>query len=196
MQNLMKDLTKKLAQTLLGEYSAYYIYSWSNGEASPGWLGMPAALRVATVDEMVIQSSVDPLIREQAGYAGPGSHAYACFIDDRIVGVCFYWFGERYRSRNFWPLADGEAKLVQIISLPEMRSRGIATRLIAASSQDIIQKGFSRSYARIWHSHTASLRAFERAGWKRVALVVEINPLRQSRPIRISLGLRSFGRRV
>lgn len=185
----MKDFAKKLAHIILGEYSAYYVYARSNESTSPPQPSAASPFRVAEVDESAIKLSPDALIREQVGYAGTGSHAYACFDGDRIVGLCFYWFGERYLKRNFWPLAEGEAKLVQIVSLPAIRGRGVATTLIKSSFQDMSKKGFSRSYARIWHSNTPSIRAFERAGWMRIALVLEINPLRRMRPIRMRLGM-------
>ena len=187
----MKEVVKKLAQILFGDYSAYKIYSRSKADASPSHPTTTATFRIEPVDEFAINSSAEPLIREQVGYAGPGSHAYACFDDGRIVGICFYWFGDRYLRRNFWPLVDGEAKLVQIISLPEMRGRGIATMLITLSCRHMMQTGFRQLYARIWHSNTPSLRAFERAGWMQVAFVLEINPLRQIQPIRIRLNFKS-----
>lgn len=194
MQSFVKDLAKKIARTLFGDYSAYYIYSRSIEDISPYPQGTTAAFRVESVDESMINSNTDPLIREQAGYAGAESCAYACFDGDRIVGICFYWFGNRYRKRNFWPLVDGEAKLVHVISHPEMRGRGIATMLITSSCRDMMQKGFCRTYARIWHSNTPSLQAFERAGWMRVALVIEINPLRRNWPIRIRLNSKKYSK--
>ena len=196
MRIIVKELAKKLARMLLGEYSAYYIYSQSNEDASPFNEAASTAFNVGLVNESVINSSPEALIREQAGYAGPGSYAYACFDGDRIVGICFYWFGNRNLKRNFWPLKDGEAKLVQIITLPEERGRGVATLLIALSYRDMMQKGFRRAYARIWHSNSPSLRAFERTGWRRVALIIEINPLRRSRPIRIRLDSKLLDRRT
>lgn len=190
----MKVFAQKLAHIILGEYSAYHVYTRSNEGSSPPQPVTALTFRVEGVDETAIKRSPDALIREQAGYAGPGSHAYACFDGDRIVGLCFYWFGERYLKRNFWPLADGEAKLVQIVSLPEIRGRGVATTLIKSSFQDMSEKSFSRSYARIWHSNMPSIRAFERAGWMRVALVIEINPLRRSRPIRMLFNAKAAAR--
>ncbi|MHB1052271.1 MAG: GNAT family N-acetyltransferase [Thiobacillus sp.] len=190
----MKELAKKFARLIFGEYSAYYVYSRSAGDASLSQQRASATFRVEPVDELTIKETPAPWIREQAGYAGSGSHAYACFNEGRIVGLCFYWFGNRYLQRNFWPLADGEAKLVQIISHPEMRGRGVATILITSSFQDIVQKGFGRAYARIWHSNTPSIRAFERAGWVRIALVLEINPLRRSQPIRIRVNSKVLSR--
>lgn len=190
----MKTLAKKMARTILGEYSAYYIYASPVGNGMKPSLPPEASFRVEGIDESSIMRSQDALIRAQAGYAGPGAYAYACLEDDRIVGLCFYWYGERYLERNYWPLSDGEAKLVQIISLPEFRGRGIATTLIKNSCLDLMGKGFCRAYARIWHSNTPSIRAFGRAGWNRIALVVEINPLRRRRPIRMRFDYRSARR--
>ena len=190
MRDLLRGTVKTLAPAILGDYSAYRIYARASDDPAPPEPRTATTFRVDRVDEAAIQSSPEPLIREQTGYAGAGSCAYACFDGERIVGVCFYWFGDRYLKRNFWPLSAGEAKLVQIITLPDVRGRGAATALIASSCRDMMLQGFRRTYARIWHSNTPSLRAFERAAWSRIALVIEINPLRRNRPIRIRLGAR------
>ncbi|AZP12223.1 GNAT family N-acetyltransferase [Undibacterium parvum] len=185
--NTMKQLLKALAKILLGEYALYYIYTRSAKDSPLAPAKVPHAFTVQTVDAAMILKSEDPLILQQAGYLGSGTFAYACLEGPRIVGLCFYWFGERYRERNFWPLLEREAKLVQIISLAEMRGRGIASRLIEISCQDLLAQKFERIYARIWHSNLPSIKAFERAGWKRIALVIEINPLRRAESFKIRI---------
>jgi ribosomal protein S18 acetylase RimI-like enzyme len=186
--SMLTNMIKKLAHLLLGHYSIYYVY------ASPeqSELTLVSDFEVRPTNETEIKQSTDSLMREQAGYSGAESYAYACFDKERMVGVCFYWFGDRYRTRNFWPLADREAKLVQIATVPDMRGRGIATQLIEASYSDLINKGFSHVYARIWHSNTPSIRAFERNGWSRIALIIEINPLRQSKAWRLRFNKHHF----
>lgn len=185
--NTMKQLLKALAKLLLGEYALYYIYTRSTKDAPLPHSKLPCAFTVLAVDATMILKSEDPLILQQVGYLGSGTFAYACLEGERIVGVCFYWFGERYRERNFWPLLEREAKLVQIISLAEMRGRGIASRLIELSCQDLLAQKFERVYARIWHSNLPSIKAFERAGWKRISLVIEINPLRRAQSIKLRI---------
>lgn len=185
LEDIVKALAKKLARFIFGGYSAYYIYMQSAADALRVVPQRIGKFRVREVDASLISHDRNATIAQQADYAGLESHAYACFDEDRIVGVCFYWFASRYLQRNFWPLAQGEAKLVQIISVPEMRGRGVATALIVHSCADLMQRGFNRTFARIWHSNSPSLRAFERAGWRRIALVVEINPFRRSRPIKL-----------
>lgn len=192
----MKEIAKKLMRLLLGDYSAYVIYTDMTERDALQQAGTDARFKVLPVDSAVIDACPSPLIREQIGYAGPGAYAYACLEQDRLVGVCFYWFGDRYLKRNFWPLQNDEAKLVQIITLPEARGAGVATLLIAQSCRDMAAKGFTRVFARIWHSNTPSIKAFKRAGWVRIALVLEINPFRRSRPHRIRLNVKANEARI
>lgn len=192
----MKEIVKKLIRLLLGDYSAYVIYTNVTGQAAHGQTETQATFKVLPVDSTDIDACAEPLIREQVGYAGPGSYAYGCFDQGRLLGVCFYWFGARYLKRNFWPLQAGEAKLVQIITLPQMRGAGVATLLISQSCRDMAARGFTKAFARIWHSNTPSIKAFERAGWVRIALVLEINPFRRSQPHRIRLKIKAHEARV
>ncbi len=180
----MKSLFKHLAHALLGDYAIYHIYSAAGTPAVPG--GGAGEFAYGPVERAQLEASDSSLLREQVDYLGVGAQAYGCWHDAVLVGLCVYWFGDRYRTRNFWPLQDGEAKLVQIVVLSQMRGKGAASRLIARSQEDMLRRGFRRTYARIWHSNLPSLRAFERAGWGRIATVVEVNPLRLSKPWRIS----------
>lgn len=178
----MKSLIKSAVRLVTGEYSAYAILACRPDPNAPVEAG---GYQIKVVEEADIRNSPDELMRTQAVYAGEGAVAYACMDGERIVGLCFYWHGARYLTRNFWPLRDGEAKLVQIITLPEMRGKGIAGQLIGFSSADMGQRGFKRCFARVWHSNTPSLRAFAKAGWERCAFVVEFNPLRRAKPMRL-----------
>lgn len=178
----MKSLLKAAAHALLGDYAPYIILESGAATApvNPGYTVTPIG-----ADE--IRACPDPLIREQAGYAGDGALAYACRDGERIAGICFYWHGARYKTRNFWPLKPDEAKLVQIITAPDMRGKKVAATLIAGWCEQLLGAGFTRAYARVWHSNTPSLRAFASAGWKRRALVLELNPLRRKKPLRVRL---------
>ncbi|WP_074859921.1 GNAT family N-acetyltransferase [Nitrosospira briensis] len=180
---------KRLARLLFREYSIYSIYGYSGGNAAYADEAGPltAELRFQAVTKSEIDNSRNELIVQQAWYHGEGAHAYACLKDSEIVGLCFFWHGERYRKRNFWPLAEAEAKLVQMIVLPEMRGRGIARSLIKFATREMSRQGFKHMYARIWWSNTPSLRAFKHAGWKRIATVIEISIFRWDKPLRLKL---------
>lgn len=183
----MKEMLKHVLRLLLGEYSIYRIYTRETADAPPARSPKSAGFTVREITATELLASPDHIIREQAFYLGNESIGFACYDGARIVGVCFYWFGARYKTRNFWPLAERQAKLVQVITLPEMRGREVAPTLVAMSTSAMRDKGFERNFARIWHSNTPSLRAFGRAGWSYVSTVVEINPFRRSRAFRIRL---------
>lgn len=177
----MKDFLKSLLHRLLAEYSIYWIYRCTPEDLPSA----PPADDIAAVDpDQALPAGV---IGDQAGFLGAGAHAFATRADDTLSAICIYWHGERYAQRNFWPLHDGEAKLVQVITDPAFRGRGAATQLIRHSSEQMFNAGFSRLYARIWHSNTPSLRAFERAGWQRVALALELKRTPTSKGIKVFL---------
>ncbi|MCK9686085.1 GNAT family N-acetyltransferase [Scleromatobacter humisilvae] len=190
----MNALLKTAARALLGDYAIYFVYRLDKDAAPAPAPPGHGKFSFEFVDEASARASVDPLIQSQIEYVGAGAWAFACRDGARVVGLCFYWAGDRYRRRNFWPLADDEAKLVQLVTLPEMRGRGIAGDLIGWSSRAMFDQGFRQLFARIWHSNKPSWRAFERAHWKRAALVVEISPLKRARPVRIRIGRRPSGR--
>lgn len=178
---------KWLARFLFRDYSIYRVYQRTcrdNAMAKERVAPEAGKFRFRSVTEVEVRSSLDELIAQQAWYHGEGAHAYACWDSSRIVGLCFFWHGKRYAERNFWPLAKKEAKLVQLIVLPEMRNKGIARDLIEFAVHDMAQRGFERAYARIWWNNEPSLRAFENAGWKPFATVVEFRFRGQSKPLR------------
>jgi RimJ/RimL family protein N-acetyltransferase len=183
----LKDFCKRLAGQLIGEYSPYFIYRWTADRAADV-VSWETGFDVCPVEGAQLAAS-DALMQEQTGYLGKESLAFGCFVDGQLAGVCFYWFGERYKARGFWPLAQGEAKLVHIIVSPAMRGRGVAPVLIQASARAMVDAGFSSLYARIWHSNGPSLRAIEKAGWLRTAFVLEINPFRAKKPKRFQWNL-------
>lgn len=182
----MKQFAKALLRLVFRDYSLYRIYTCATTAPLAPRTAKSAALVVREVGLADLAASGDADIAEQSGYLGAGSHAFACFDGARIVGLCFYWHGARYLERNFWPLQAGQAKLVHIMTLPEMRGREVASTLIAESCRAMAAHGFDRNYARIWHSNTPSIRAFTRAGWQRVATVVEVQPAGTRRNLRFT----------
>lgn len=180
----MTRYLKIFAQLFLRDYSFYHIYG---RDCKDGRAPLPAVFRFQPIEKNEIDSSQDEMIIEQTWYHGQCTHAYACIEDSRIVGLIFFWYGEGYSKRNFWPLADQEAKLVQLFVLPAMRERGIGKSLIEFATQDMYRRGFKYVYARIWRSNVSSLAAFERAGWARMATVIEIFLRGRSKPFRLEL---------
>lgn len=141
--------------------------------------------RITSIEQNRLSESKCPVMREQEWYGGKGTRLYAYIEDGEVGALCCYWFGERYLARNFWPLHDREAKLVQVITSPTLRGKGIATALIAQSAADMFAQGFVTLYARVWFSNKASLRAFGKAGWCRIAQVIDFKVLGMEKDRRV-----------
>lgn len=177
----------RFARLLFGEYSLYFIYRFRQSdpvESAP-------SVELLRLTQHDLKASGRGSISEQAWYAGSESESFGLADERGINAVCFYWHGARYgQTRGFWPLEAGEAKLVQIVVDPATRGRGAATSLIKTSTLAMVRQGWSTLYARVWHSNLPSLRAFERAGWTRVAFVVELFPFGLTWKIRFRIPLR------
>jgi len=175
---MIKALAKRVAHVLLGDFSIYRIYRWRVGEGSGGREGGSGeeALRIAPLDAAALAGAA-PELADLDDYLGDGCEAFGCWSGGTLIGAAFYWHGQRYASRGYWPLQPGEAKLVQITVSEAARGRGVARALIGTSSIEMRERGFGALYARVWHSNVSSSRAFEAAGWSHIATVIETEPL-------------------
>lgn len=184
----MKTLLKRLGHALLGEYGIYQVWA----SASPPALAAPPGVRLGPVDAALLQAAPEPEFRNCTWYQGEEARAFGVFEGGRLLAVAWLWWGQRYAARHSWPLPAGTAKLVHIVAAPAARGRGLAPLLIAHAEQRMREDGFTRLFARIWHSNEPSRRAFRRAGWQPVGWYLEANPLRRAQPWR--LAFRTVGR--
>jgi GNAT superfamily N-acetyltransferase len=180
-------IVKRITHALFN-YSIFVVYSYNCIPVEKRAVLQGRDFRLVTHEE--IAKSDDDLISEQAWYGGAGSYLYACFVDGRIVSLCAYWYGDRYITRNFWPLATKEAKLVQLFTVPSMRGKGIAPELIQYSSNAMINQGFGKLFARVWHSNYPSRKAFENSNWSAISTVIEIHPIKKIKPLRLKIARR------
>jgi len=185
MINFLFKKAKQLAGRILN-YGIYVIYQYQGVQGAGNSSLDDYEFR--EVKPEALESSLIETIKEQAWYGGDGSQLFACILDEQIVSVCAYWYGERYLQRNFWPLKKNEAKLVQLFTAPEARGKGIAQKLIQYSSQKMVEKGFKGLYARVWHSNYPSRKAFQNSQWDTIATVIELHPVKKLKPIRLRVG--------
>lgn len=173
----MKELLKSLLHKLLAEYSIYWIYRCDKQDLPADSDSLPPIHALSAKESETLPPGA---MQDQAGFLGTEAKAYTFRENNRVTAICIFWYGQRYATRNFWPLKPGEAKLVQVITDPDFRGKGAATALIHQASKAMLSEGFERLFARVWHSNTPSLKAFERAGWKRVSLAIELKRTSQS----------------
>lgn len=181
----MNRFLQRAVSAVLGQYAVWRIFTVSARRSvisNPDAASWPMRLRA--VDRSLIEHCPDELLREQAWYCGTGCEAFGCLDDSTLVGLCFFWHGERYNLGEFWPLSEREAMLMQVVTSQRVRGRGVAGLLIPFATAQMAERGFDRLVARVWHSNRPSWRAFAGAGWSQVATLVEIDPMRRGSPWR------------
>lgn len=181
----MNRFIARALRAVFGNFAVWRIFmaiAPGSGAVKAHFANSPMRLQV--VDRTTIEGCADGLLRDQAWYCGAGCEAFGCLVDSTLVGVCFFWHGERYTLRDFWPLAEREAMLVQIVTSVQARGRGVAGVLIPFATEQMTDRGFDRLFARVWYSNQPSWKAFSRAGWLQVATLVEIDPMRSGSPWR------------
>lgn len=189
--NKIGKALRRCARAVLGDYSIYWIYSIScdgSGESDSGDIRQFGDIHLAPLRiPEDADSASDPAVRKTFAYAGEDSFAFGAWIGDELVAALFVWVKARYQRRNrngFWPLEPDEAKAVELVTDERFRGRGIATALYRYIPGEMKKRGYVRLFGRIWHSNPAPIRAIERAGWTRVALVVEATPFGLGQPRR------------
>ena len=160
-------LLKTAARRLFKDYELYWLYeSPDSFVLSP----LPADLEFGEASSPDSLHSTASEIESLTSYRMPDSRCFVIRRGDEVVSACVYWWGETYVThRNFWPLRQREAKLVQINTAPSSRGHGLASALIQHSAARMRDAGFVSLFARVWHSNLSSVKAFERAGWRRIA---------------------------
>ncbi|PHZ83674.1 GNAT family N-acetyltransferase [Paremcibacter congregatus] len=166
----MHTFIKKTAKLIFRDYQIYKIYfiDIQNYELS----NLDINLQELSGVFRPIQLSDD----HSAGFSGPEAYGYeylSSLSHTEALAQCWYWYGERYKVRNFWPLNEKEAKLVDIETTQKARGMGIAPALIAYSCAQMKENGFKKLYARIWHSNKPSIKAFSKAGWQPLKTIIE-----------------------
>lgn len=185
----MKAVTKRVAKALFGNYGIYEV--WQSPDSVT--IEIPAGLSVRIVDADDLAHATDAKLRDSRGYAGNESRLYGLFEGDRILCLACCWWGRRYASRCSWPLPVNAAKLVHLLTVEDARGRGMAPLLIRHACSDMAIHGHAPLLARIWHSNAPSQSAFRRAGWTRIGWLLQLEPFRGRRPIRLTWRVRARG---
>ncbi|MBL8432439.1 MAG: hypothetical protein JNK80_08605, partial [Dechloromonas sp.] len=184
-------LGKGIIRTLGVEYCCFRVFTLdlaSQPEPAP----LPPGYRCAEVSADEVRRASEPTIQGEAWYGSDDSLGFGVYSGSELVALQWVWFGEGYRRRrNFWPLEPDEAKSVELVTAPGHRGLGLATCLKQFSARQLAAKGFVRLYSRIWWNNWPSIRVSQKAGWKAVALVVELTTPLRSRPFRFQRRLHS-----
>lgn len=172
-QKPLKRALKSVARVLLGRYRFNRIYHLTT---TPVETSVASEITFRRLQGTPTDRSVDPELLSRFRYAGEDSYGWGLLIGGRLAAVCWFWGPRRFRDRLLWELKPKEAILVDLRTATDCRGRGLAPLLVRHASAQMRQMGWNRLYTWTWHTHQASWRTFEKAGWGQVAWVLEVRP--------------------
>lgn len=168
----MKRFLRGALGWLVSDYRINWIYAASTH--SP-LLPAPGDSVMVTDDALRVRlaASTTDKMRNSLSYAQAGMEGLALVRQGEPLCVAHFARGHQYDRSATWPLRQGDIALMDIATQESARGQGLAPQVITAASRHFIAGGRSRLIAFIWWSNTPSLRAFAKAGWRRIGLSVE-----------------------
>ncbi|MFB9368714.1 GNAT family N-acetyltransferase [Kitasatospora sp. NPDC001664] len=132
-----------------------------------GWMNDPAVSRY-----WELAGPPETTAAHLAPQLAPGSHStpYLGLLDGTPMSYWELYRAEADRLADHYPAEPGDTGLHLLIGPPEHRGRGLGAVLLAALAEELLAApDHSRLVAEPDLTNTASLRAFERAGFTAVA---------------------------
>lgn len=126
------------------------------------------------VHRAILRASPTSKMRNSQSYADAGLIGLVLTETGRPLAVAHFAEVNQYGRFSTWPLKDGEVALMDIATEESKRGRGLAPRLIRAATQHYLTQGRKRLIAFVWWNNSPSLRAFKKAGWRRIGCSVEL----------------------
>jgi RimJ/RimL family protein N-acetyltransferase len=110
-------------------------------------------------------------------------------IADNAQPICVAHFATRaqYEYMSTWPITQSQIALMDIATEEDFRGRGLAVQMIEAMTMRYMEQGYDKIIAFIWWSNAPSVRAFSKAGWKKIGFSVEILVADKWRSLRVPI---------
>ncbi|MBU6395476.1 MAG: GNAT family N-acetyltransferase [Sphingomonadales bacterium] len=136
----------------------------------------------------LIAHSATPKVLGSLSYARQGLAGLVVVENGRPASIAHFARAAEYGRHVTWPLKPNEVALMDIATEEAMRGRGLAVSLIKGATRHYRQAGADRVLAFVWWSNHPSLRAFAKAGWRRIGFSLEWQWGGRPLAVRIPLG--------
>lgn len=170
-------LLRRAVRSILSSVAEYQLYGLYTVDRSVSLPALPDGYRFAMADaEMLAALAAHPDAKtaKAARFMITGAYAHAVLADGvSPAAIAFFYDSGVFGSHDILPLGACETALVELVTAPEHRGRGLASALIAESSNAMFERGSKRQRAWIWWSNTPSIRAFRKAGWRRTGFTLQ-----------------------
>jgi GNAT superfamily N-acetyltransferase len=185
MTSALKQAGKAVLGRIVADYRINWIYAADDLQAIPQ--DDPDVATVPLTSELAaaLDLSTTGKMRNSLSYRRAGLDGLAIADGGKPVCVAHFADPARYDRTSTWPIRADEMAIMDLVTEDAMRGRGLATRLLAAAARIYLSQGKRRAIAFIWWSNTPSLRAFSKAGWRRIGFSLEFSSAGHWHAIRI-----------
>lgn len=173
----MKKLIKWILHILFKDCQFNRIYfidlPTSNSQTSTQISNIETISLVESHEQFAL--SPDQRIRDHAWYFNNKfAYVYGVYIGNELVCVCSFWIsGHPNMPHEFSKLTRNGAVMVDLLTASNYRGRGYALAITRFAENDLFLKGYKKLWTWVWHSNTASIRVFDKAGWNYSYLLLE-----------------------
>jgi len=180
-------MAKAMAGLVFSDYRINFIYASPSPPAPPA--GPPGVDIVPLTPPLIerLRQSPTRKVSNSVSFTAAGLAGFAVVEGGRPLSVAHVADVRHYDRSRTWPLAADEVALMDIATEEDARGRGLAVHLIRAVA-DHAASGRQGVIAFIWWTNTPSLRAFAKAGWRRIGFSVELRTGGRWIGIRVPLG--------
>lgn len=169
MSAAVKDGIKAALGMLIADYRLNWIYASAGMPDARG----PEVVEAAPEHYVAIADSLTPKVKGALSYARQGLSGMVVLQQGRPASVAHFARAEQYGRHATWPLRANEVALMDIATEQSERGRGLAVSLIRGATRHYLEAGADRVIAFIWWTNTPSIRAFRKAGWRRIGFSAE-----------------------
>jgi GNAT superfamily N-acetyltransferase len=181
---------KRLLRSALGWLVDDYRINWIYAAQRPVSASLRAGDCIVALDETLcvkLAGSTTDKVRNSLSYARAGLEGLALVRQGEPLCIAHFARFDQYDRASTWPLDKGDIALMDIATQESARGQGLAPQVIAAASRHFATGGQRRLIAFIWWSNTPSIRAFGKAGWRRIGLSVEWRMAGRWRAVRLPI---------
>lgn len=185
---MIRESVKRPLRGLFGDYQYWKVYSVDLPYPRPE---LPEGIQIREVSAQDLEG-ITAKGFYAGNYLGEGALGFGLFVERELAALQGVWWGERYvRERNgrSWRIPQHAAKTNSLYTFEPYRGRGYAGLLKRYVLAELGNRGFTKVYARIWHSHKNSIHVSTKAGLRLVGVYIEVCPFGKRIELRIPFRL-------
>ena len=185
----MRSLVKRIAGLVFAEYRLNRIYRLDLQSYQCCLPNAECILRRITQNE--VQKCPDEKLRGRSSYGGENAYGFGAWVSGNLASMCWFWNNQRFNDAELWSIGPRDAFMVDLITSDSHRGRGLAAIVTQFAASELKRDSFETAITCVWHSNYPSIRTFEKAGWRYVAFVLNLQPRGCGKPIRLTWKVRA-----